>query len=312
VTSIGGGGGGSYGANGASGGSGGGGGSEDAVALKTGGGGTSGGNGCGGGGGSSYTDLLTSATGQNSVDGYSAPNTSSSFYTGTIGAGGLSSGVKTGGNGLVVIQTFGSSLDTLIVGSDGSYNASLTAINNVRILSPTDWRYITQNVTTSATLTLSNTSTLFRITSGTFSNITLPASQGSSNPGIWWQFYNNTTSNLSVVITNTLGLTSPQTLLANSVSTLYWNGTSNYLVSGGVGPTGSAGPTGNTGAASVVTGPTGRTGPTGPRGTDGIVGVDGATGPTGPVGAVTAFVFDGGSPSSNYSVGPAFDCGSVV
>jgi len=28
--------------------------------------------------------------------------------------------------------------------------------------------------------------------------------------------------------------------------------------------------------------------------------------------AISSYIFDGGSPSSNYSVGPAFDCGGVT
>ena len=66
-----------------------------------GGGGTDdGGYGHGGGGGSSYTALLTNATGSNSTNGYSAPNTASSYYQSGAGAGGIT-GI--GGNGLVVV-----------------------------------------------------------------------------------------------------------------------------------------------------------------------------------------------------------------
>ena len=45
-------------------------------------------------------------------------------------------------------------------------------------------------------------------------------------------------------------------------------------------------------------------GPTGPSG--------GGTGSTGPTGPVTSYIFDGGSPSSSYINGPAFDCGGVT
>ena len=66
-----------------------------------GGGGTDdGGYGHGGGGGSSYTALLTNATGSNSTNGYSAPNTASSYYQSGAGAGGIT-GI--GGNGLIVV-----------------------------------------------------------------------------------------------------------------------------------------------------------------------------------------------------------------
>lgn len=42
------------------------------------------------------------------------------------------------------------------------------------------------------------------------------------------------------------------------------------------------------------------------------VGPIGATGATGAAGAITAYVFDGGTPSSTYTQGPAFDCGGVT
>ena len=37
----------------------------------------------------------------------------------------------------------------------------------------------------------------------------------------------------------------------------------------------------------------------------------GPTGPQGPTGPVTPYIFDGGNAQSNYSIGPAFDCGSA-
>ena len=97
----------------------------------------------------------------------------------------------------------------------------------------------------------------------------------------------------------------------------------NVLIDGTSGVTVKAGSTLNITRMSV--GPTGATGPTGagatgPTGSPGYVGADGATGPTGPTGIgatgpagpVTSYIFDGGSPTSNYIVGPAFDCGGVV
>jgi hypothetical protein len=69
------------------------------------------------------------------------------------------------------------------------------------------------------------------------------------------------------------------------------------------------GPTGPIGA-SGVNGVTGSTGPTGTNGTTGSTGPTGRTGPTGPIG--TPIAFDGGSPSSSYTYGPVFDCGSIV
>jgi hypothetical protein len=71
----------------------------------------------------------------------------------------------------------------------------------------------------------------------------------------------------------------------------------NALPYGGLqGPTGSYGPTGEHGA-------TGEPGPTGAAG---------STGETGPTGAITSFMFDGGAPSTDYIVGPAFDAGGAA
>jgi hypothetical protein len=100
---------------------------------------------------------------------------------------------------------------------------------------------------------------------------------------------------------------------------------------GATGPTGSLGVTGATGLQGVTgaTGLQGDTGDTGPTGATGIQGATGATGATGSAGVTGAtgdqgttgptgqtlivpYIFDGGDPSSNYSVGPAFNCGSVA
>jgi hypothetical protein len=164
---------------------------------------------------------------------------------------------------------------------DSNYNLQIAATSNVRITAPTDWRYVTQDVSgTSLSLATSNTAVLYRVTNTGFNALTLPGDQSTSNKGMWWQFHNNTGSNLSVTLTNTIGLTSPQTFSNSVVYTLYWNGTSNYLVNS-QGPTG---PTGTNGTIGVdgSTGPTGRTGPTGAAST--VTGPTGNTGPTGPVG----------------------------
>ena len=70
-------------------------------------------------------------------------------------------------------------------------------------------------------------------------------------------------------------------------------------LNGPTGPTGPAGPAGGGG------GGTGYTGPTGPAG-----GGTGATGPTGSV-LIYATVFDGGNASTNYIIGPVFNCGGA-
>lgn len=61
-------------------------------------------------------------------------------------------------------------------------------------------------------------------------------------------------------------------------------------------------------------GPTGQTGPTGhgDTGAPGPTGEAGTTGETGPTGAITSYIFDGGSPSTDYIVGPAFDAGGAA
>ena len=94
-------------------------------------------------------------------------------------------------------------------------------------------------------------------------------------------------------------------------------------IQGVTGPQGLLGPTGPQGIQGFqgVQGIEGPLGPTGPQGVQGIQGVTGPTGNTGPTGAasnvtgptgpVQPYIFDGGVPTSNYSVGPAFDCGSV-
>ena len=97
----------------------------------------------------------------------------------------------------------------------------------------------------------------------------------------------------------------------------------NVGVGGVQGPTGVQGPQGSQGVAGSqglqgVTGSTGGVGPTGavgPQGLQGLQGIPGVaanTGATGPAGELVAFVFDGGVPTSDYSVGPAFDCGGVT
>ena len=55
--------------------------------------------------------------------------------------------------------------------------------------------------------------------------------------------------------------------------------------------------------STVATLQLGNTGPTGPTG------FTGATGPTGPI---VYYTFDGGDPTTTYTVGPAFDCGAIT
>jgi hypothetical protein len=126
----------------------------------------------------------------------------------------------------------GSSLVTYGTESiDSNYNLQIAATSNVRITAPTDWRYVTADISgTSLSLATSNTGVLYRLIDPSFNALTLPATQSAADKGIWWKLYNTSGSNLSVTLTNSIGLTSPQTL-SNAVSyTLYWNGTSNYII----------------------------------------------------------------------------------
>jgi hypothetical protein len=77
---------------------------------------------------------------------------------------------------------------------------------------------------------------------------------------------------------------------------------------------GAAGVTGQQGlqGAQGPKGDQGDTGATGPQGPSGATGATGPQGPKGDQGDTTAYTFNGGTPSEDYSGGPAFDCGGVT
>jgi hypothetical protein len=79
-------------------------------------------------------------------------------------------------------------------------------------------------------------------------------------------------------------------------------------VAGDTGPQGPTGPSGVAGGAGP-TGPSGTNGDPGPTGPSGVTGAAGPQGPQGPVGAV---VYDGGTPSTDFSVGLNINCGGVT
>jgi hypothetical protein len=150
--------------------------------------------------------------------------------------------------------------------------------------------------TTTTSVNLSSPMQLYK------SNLTIPARTYSSD--------------LTLNIYATTQASSSLTLGFNGSTISYVNTTipsvGNTGPTGSAGVTGSTGPTGRTGPTGV-TGPTGIQGPTGtqgPTGVTGPTGVNGTTGATGPVG--TPIAFDGGSPSSSYTYGPVFDCGSIL
>ena len=111
-------------------------------------------------------------------------------------------------------------------------------------------------------------------------------------------------------------------LLVSSVSTEF---SGPVIFSGTTGPVCSVAPsTGNSlvnktyadglvlSGAAGATGLTGATGATGATGYTGATGPTGHTGPTGAAGISISVGFDGGGPSSNYTVGPSFNMGGVA
>ena len=64
--------------------------------------------------------------------------------------------------------------------------------------------------------------------------------------------------------------------------------------------------------AAGVTGQQGLQGAQGPKGDQGDTGATGPQGPKGDQGDTTAYTFNGGTPSEDYSGGPAFECGGVT
>jgi hypothetical protein len=188
---------------------------------------------------------------------------------------------------------------------------------------------------------LDGSTTVAKGTTTTSVNLSTPMQLYKSNLILPAQIY---TGNLTLNIYATTQASSSLILGFNNSTISYVNTT--IPIAGNDGPTGN---TGATGAASTVTGPTGRTGPTGANGTTGPTGANGTngttgptgangtngttgptgangtngttgptgangtngtTGPTGPIG--TPIAFDGGSPSSSYTYGPVFDCGSIL
>jgi hypothetical protein len=285
-----------------------------------GGGGSSGVNidqGASGGGGSSLTSNLTliqgqSVLGYNSTNGYSAPNSSSPYYVSGVAAG-VSAG--NGGNGLVVIvpSTTATSMTEVMrtdtsgnlslakslqisnagtVGPDASSNFTITPTNKVRLQGPTEWRYITSNVSgTTVDLTASSNyySTTFRLT-GASATINL-ADPSTSPSGIWWKFSNASNAAQTLTFTGTYtGLTTPYTLGSNVGITLYSDGSS-YYIRNSAGPTGPQGWQGPVGQSAIGVqgnqgwqGTNGAQGWQGAAGTNGTNGTDGAQGWQGPVG----------------------------
>ena len=146
--------------------------------------------------------------------------------------------------------------------------------------------------------------TNFRVVVGTAvytSNFTRPTQPLTAIPGTQLLLLNQSASTY-------LRDSSPQNLTAtNNQSIVTYSSQSLFPQPwpAGVNLNGATGPTGTSG-----TGYTGYTGPTGAPGTGGT-GYTGMTGPTGSV-LIYSVVFDGGNASTNYVIGPVFNCGGAL
>jgi hypothetical protein len=116
--------------------------------------------------------------------------------------------------------------------SDTSFNLVLSATSNIRLTQPTEWHYLTSD-TSASTLTLAptNAGTLYNLTSNTLGLVNVPTTLTNADRGIWWQFSNSTFSNIAFTVSGVTGIPSNYTLMPYATSTLYWNGTSNRMLS---------------------------------------------------------------------------------
>ena len=133
---------------------------------------------------------------------------------------------------------------------DTTGNIQVAPTNTFRVLGPTEWR--TNMITVSGTsLTIPTPTTgapttysaaLYTLTNTGFNALTLPTYTAGS-PGVFWELYNSTASNLTIAVTYTSGsgLGSSFTLNAGSSTNIYWSGSAFQAISG-QGPTGPTGP----------------------------------------------------------------------
>lgn len=123
--------------------------------------------------------------------------------------------------------------------SDSLLNLTIAPAYNVRIQSPTEWRYITSNVAGSAvdlTTVTSYFATTYRLTGSAAITVTFPI----LTRGAWWTFINAYTG--SQVLTfagTTTGLTSPYSLAQGASITIYSDSTAYYVLTAGAPFTGS-------------------------------------------------------------------------
>jgi len=123
--------------------------------------------------------------------------------------------------------------------SDIYSNLTITPTYKVRLLSPTEWRYITSNVSGSS-LDLSASSnyiaTTYRFTGSSAMTITFPP----LTTGAWWTFVNAHASAKTLTFAGTTtGLTSPYSLLQSASITIYSDSQSYYITTAGSPFTGS-------------------------------------------------------------------------
>ena len=123
--------------------------------------------------------------------------------------------------------------------SDSLLNLTIAPVYNVRIQSPTEWRYITSNVAGSSldlTIASSYLATTYRLTGSAAITVTFPT----LTTGAWWTFINAYTG--SQVLTfagTTTGLTSPYSLAQGASITIYSDGAAYYILTAGSPFTGS-------------------------------------------------------------------------
>jgi hypothetical protein len=203
---------------------------------------------------------------------------------------------------------------------------SSTSISSGSNLNDTNNAFTIGNYSTNDGLAFQGYMTNFRVVVGTAvytSNFTPPTQALTAISGTQLLLLNQSASTyltdsspLNLTATNNLSIVtySSQSLFPQPWPTgVNLNGATGPTGIGYTGPqgTGYTGPTGPQGTG--YTGPTGigytgsqgtgYTGPTGPQGT-------GSTGPTGSV-LIYATVFDGGNASTNYIIGPVFNCGGA-
>jgi hypothetical protein len=112
---------------------------------------------------------------------------------------------------------------------DSNDHLQLSATSNIRLTSPTEYKSILTDVSSSTVLSLtSNTyAGVWRITNTGFNALTLPTLT-SNDKGGFWNLVNATSSNLSVTLTGTTDIASPVTIWSGGTYMIRWNGSNYY------------------------------------------------------------------------------------